>query len=101
LTIEILGRYLRNCDSGPSPEPESKLPWGTRLKNSISKTRRPSLEVRGQKSTALIALAVTFAVAQNNNIKQVLHAIVVIGKLCGTTATGGVLGGGVVLQMTP
>jgi hypothetical protein len=39
----------------------------------------------------LIALAVTFAVAQNNNIKQVLHAIVVIGKLCGTTATGGVL----------
>jgi hypothetical protein len=26
---------------------------------------------------------------------------VVIGKLCGTTATGGVLGGGVVFQMTP
>ena len=49
----------------------------------------------------LIALAVTFAVAQNNNIKQVQHVIVVIGKLCGTTATGGVLSGGVVFQMTP
>ena len=38
----------------------------------------------------LIALAVTFAVAQNNNIKQVQHVIVVIGKLCGTTATSNV-----------
>lgn len=53
------------------------------------------------KNLPQIALAVIFAVAQNNNIKQVQHVIVVIGKLCGTTATGGVLGGGVVFQMTP
>jgi hypothetical protein len=54
------------------------------------KDEETSLEVRGH-LPPLIALAVAFAVAQNNNIKQVLHAIVVIGKLCGTTATGGVL----------
>jgi phospholipase C len=40
--------------------------------------RRPSLKFAAKNLLPLIALAVTFAVAQNNNIMQVQHVIVVI-----------------------